>query len=171
MLGSENVRFGSIILIVLVAASIVGTIVLASNYIHIKGVVKPLNVSVAYIEVDLGELMPLQDFSRMEWHNRTITTNVPCNVTIRMDVDSLTQEEIDALGNPMLEVFLRNSTTGQICGELNANLTGWWKPYNYSGTYPLDRGVYDVGVKITGRTGMPENETPIDFRMIITLRT
>jgi len=32
---------------------------------------------------------------------------------------------------------------------------------------PLDRGVYDVSVSLSGKTGMPENETAIDFSMVI----
>ena len=161
-----------IILILLTAAGIAGAIILASNYIHIRGVVKPLNVSVSYVEVNLGELMPLQSFDTgLVWYDEVITTNIPCNVTIYLDTSTLSEEEINALGDPWLVVRLRNHTTGNWSGGMGANLSSWAPPYNYTGVFPVSPGVYDVGVSLFGKTGMPENETIIDFRLVVELRS
>jgi len=162
----------SIILILLVAASIVGTIILAVNYIHIKGVVKPLNVSVSYIEVDLGELQPLQSFDTgVLWYNSSIVTNVPCNVTVYLDASTVSQEEIEALGDPWIEVYLRRHDDMHFCGSGGCNLSAWAPPTNFTRIFPVDRGVYDVGVQVYGRTGIPQNETVVDFKLVVVLRT
>mgnify|MGYP000058807461 CR=1 FL=1 len=149
----------SLIALVLLVVGCIGT-VLASNNIQVK----------SNLELDLGELTPLQNFDTgVVWYNEVITTDVPCNVTVHLDTSTLSQEEIDALGNPWLNFWIRNHSTGAIYGGIGANLSIWAPPCNYTWLFTISPGVYDIGIYLFGKTGKPANKTIIDFKVVVEL--
>ena len=135
------------------------------NYTSVYGVVKPLNTNVSYIELHLRGLQGEYEFS--EWYEDVIRTNVPCNLTVHLDVHSLSDAEIDTLGNPHLTVYMRKNNS--VFGALGGNLSSWYLPTNFTGSYPVDAGNYDIGIGLMGETRVPVSEE-IDFRMIVELR-
>lgn len=135
------------------------------NYTSVYGVVQPLNANVSYIELHLRGLQGEYEFS--EWYEEVIRTDVPCNLTVHLDVLSLSDAEIDALGNPHLTVYIRKNNT--VFGMLGGNLSSWYSPINFTGSYPVDAGNYDIGIGLIGKTGVPVSEE-IDFRMIVELK-
>ncbi len=135
------------------------------NYTSVYREVQPLNANVSYIELHLRGLQEEYEFS--EWYEDVIRTDVPCNLTVHLDVHSLSDAEIDALGNPHLTVYIRKNNS--VFGALGGNLSSWYIPTNFTGSYPVDAGYYDVGIGLIGKTGVPVSEE-IDFRMIVELR-
>jgi len=161
-------------LMALVVAGIVGGVVLGGmeeekggeDDIHIVGVVKPPTVNITPVSVFVGELDPMQEYHISTYERKVITTNCKCNVSIHLNTSSLSQDEIDALGDPLLTIFIFNASDARLIYEANANLSAWLF-YNFTMICPLNKGAYDVSVVLDGKTGVPENETTIDFGVVI----
>jgi len=172
----REMRFVLMVLVVaVVAGAIAGGVVLSGmsveksedNSIRIVGVVKPPTVNITPVTVFVGELDPMQEYHITSYEREVITTNCKCNISIHLNTSSLSQEEIDVLGDPILTIFIFNASDARLIYEANAKLSAWWRPYNFTMVCPLNKGAYDVSVVLDGKTGVPENETTIDFGVVI----
>ena len=162
------------LVVAVVAGAIVGGAVLGGmsveesgdDGIRIVGVVKPPTVNITPVTVSVGELDPMQEYHISTYKRKVITTNYKCNISIHLNTATLSQDEIDVLGDPMLTIFIFNASDARLIYEANANLSAWLF-YNFTEICPLEKGAYDVGVALDGKTAMPENETAIDFGVMI----
>jgi len=134
--------------------------------IRIVGVVKPPTVNITPVTISVGALDPMQEYHISTYEREVITTNCKCNISIHLNTATLSQDEIDALGDPMLTIFIFNASDARLIYEANANLSAWYL-YNFTEICPLNKGAYDVSVALDGKTAMPENETVIDFGVVI----
>jgi len=149
------------------ATSLVEETATTHDSIRIVGVVKPPTVNITPVTVFVGELDPMQEYHISTYERKVITTNCKCNISIHLNTSSLSQDEIDALGDPVLTIFIFNASDARLIYEANAKLSAWSSPYNFTMVCPLNKGAYDVSVALDGKTGVPENETVIDFGVVI----
>ena len=163
------------LVVAVVAGAIAGEAVLSrmsaeeggEDDICIVGVVKPPTVNITPVTVSVGELDPMQEYHISTYKRKVITTNCKCNISIHLNTATLSQDEIDVLGDPMLTIFIFNASDARLIYEANANLSAWWCPYNFTMICPLNKGAYDISVALDGKTAVPENETTIDFGVVI----
>ena len=163
------------LVVAVVAGAIAGEAVLSrmsaeeggEDDICIVGVVKPPTVNITPVTVFVGELDPMQEYHISTYERKVITTNYKCNISIHLNAATLSQDEIDVLGDPLLTIFIFNASDARLIYEANAKLSAWWRPYNFTMICPLNKGAYDVSVALDGKTGVPENETTIDFGVVI----
>jgi len=162
------------LVVAVVAGAIAGEAVLSrmsaeeggEDDICIVGVVKPPTVNITPVTVFVGELDPMQEYHISTYERKVITTNYKCNISIHLNTSSLSQDEIEVLGDPLLTIFIFNASDARLIYEANANLSAWYL-YNFTEICPLNKGAYDVSVALDGKTAMPENETVIDFGVVI----
>ncbi|RLF92617.1 hypothetical protein DRN52_07705 [Thermococci archaeon] len=163
------------LVVAVVAGAIAGEAVLSrmsaeeggEDDICIVGVVKPPTVNITPVTISVGALDPLQEYHITSYEREVITTNCKCNVSIHLNTATLSQDEIDVLGDPLLTIFIFNASDASLIYEANANLSTWASPFNYTMICPLEKGAYDVSVALDGKTAVPENETTIDFSVVI----
>ena len=162
------------LVVAVVAGAIAGEAVLSrmsaeeggEDDICIVGVVKPPTVNITPVTVFVGELDPMQEYHISTYERKVITTNYKCNISIHLNTATLSQDEIEVLGDPLLTIFIFNASDARLIYEANANLSAWHL-YNFTAICPLNKGAYDVSVVLDGKTGVPENETTIDFGVVI----
>jgi len=164
---------GWLVVLVLIAATIAATSLgveetaTTHDSIRIVGVVKPPTVNITSVTVFVGELDPMQEYHISTYKRKVITTNYKCNISIHLNTATLSQDEIEVLGDPILTIFIFNASDARLIYEANARLSAWWRPYNFTMICPLNKGAYDVSVALDGKTAVPENETVIDFSVVI----
>ena len=160
------------LVVAVVAGAIAGGLVMSvgksgDDDIRIVGVVKPPTVNITPVTVFVGELDPMQEYHISTYKRKVITTNYKCNISIHLNTATLSQDEIEVLGDPLLTFFIFNASDARLIYEANAKLSAWWCPYNFTMICPLNKGAYDISVALDGKTAVPENETTIDFGVVI----
>ena len=163
------VVLGLAIVVAAVAATSLGVEEAMTTYdsIRIVGVVKPPTVNITPVTISVGALDPMQEYHITNYERKVITTNCPLNVSIHLNTATLSEEEIAVLGDPLLTIFIFNASDARLIYEANANLSAWASPFNFTLICPLSKGTYDVSVALDGKTAVPENETEIDFSVVI----
>lgn len=153
-----------LLIFALITTVLAGVVLYTGNLAHITMTVKAPTINFFTIGISLGELDSLQSFDSglydppgKEIAVRNITFS-----SVIVYTENLSAIEKAALYDCIIHVKIYNSTTSIIEGNIDAlnetvlganNLTGNW----------------DVLVRITGQTGIPETEQPIVFDLVIDL--
>ena len=163
------VVLGLAIIVAAVAATSLGVEEATTTHddIRIVGVVKPPMVNITPVTISVGTLDPMQEYHITSYKRKVITTNCPLNISIHLNTTTLSQKEIAVLGDPLLTILIFNASDARLIYEANANLSTWAPPFNFTLVCPLSKGAYDVSVALDGKTAVPENETEIDFSVVI----